>query len=179
MLARRYVQRAANMLRRIAGRPRPLPACYDTGAIPADLKAAKLLRIRPLLRPEVVAITHDGYVDCLPAALRDAAHVNPDGPVSAHDYDDTALELIADLSEPLSQEVPDSGLPIWTASHYLARWAAGLSGPTRDAFLDLTVRELAAEPQLQLERAYVRRLPRAFNEELASTTALVARKPND
>ncbi|HRA19882.1 MAG TPA: SAM-dependent methyltransferase, partial [Anaerolineae bacterium] len=80
--------------------------------------------------------------------------------------------------EPLSHEVPDSGLPIWTASHYLARWAAGLSGPTRDAFLDLTVRELAADPLLQLERAYVRRLPRAFSEELASTTALVARKPN-
>ena len=37
----------------------------------------------------------------------------------------------------------------------------------------------AADPLLQLERAYVRRLPRAFNEELASTTALVARKPND
>ncbi|MFI0608231.1 MAG: hypothetical protein ACH37Z_10145 [Anaerolineae bacterium] len=37
----------------------------------------------------------------------------------------------------------------------------------------------AADPLLQLERAYVRRLPRGFNEELASTTALVARKPND
>ncbi|MBK8541371.1 MAG: class I SAM-dependent methyltransferase [Ardenticatenia bacterium] len=269
------------------GRGRALS--YDLSAIPADLKAGKLRRIRPLLRPEVAVVEHPGYLDCLPDTVRKAFHVEAEGPVSAHDYDTTALSLIADLSEglildcgagwrktyhpnvlnleiapyastdvlgvgeelpfkdgvfdavfslavlehvrdpfrcaaeiirvlkpggrlyavvpfmqhyhgyphhyfnmtkqglarlfedlePLSHEVPDSGLPIWTASHYLARWAAGLSGPTRDAFLDLTVRELAAEPQLQLERAYVRRLPRAFNEELASTTALVARKPND
>lgn len=287
MSARHQARHIADLLRRLAGRPRPMPACYDADTLPAGRKADKLRLIRPLLRPEVAVVEHPNHLDCLPEALRRTFHADADGPVSAHGYDDTALGLIAELRdglildcgagwrqiyfpnvvnleiapyvstdvlgvgedlpfrdevfdavfslavlehvrdpfrcaaeivrvlkpggrlyvvvpfmqhyhgyphhyfnmtkpglarlfdslEPLSHEVPDSGLPIWTASHYLARWAAGLSGPTREAFLDLTVRELAADPLLQLERPYVRELPRAFNEELASTTALVARKP--
>lgn len=287
MTARRQVQGFLNWVRRLAGRPRPLPACYDPGSLPAGLKEDKLRRIRPLLRQEVAVVERPNHLDCLPEDLRRTYHADADGPVSAHGYDDTALGLIAELRdglildcgagwrqiyfpnvvnleiapymstdvlgvgedlpfrdevfdavfslavlehvrdpfrcaaeivrvlkpggrlyvvvpfmqhyhgyphhyfnmtkqglarlfeslETLEHEVPESGLPIWTASHYLARWAVGLSGPTREAFLNLTVRDLAADPLLQLERPYVRELPRAFNEELASTTALVARKP--
>lgn len=255
--------------------------------IDPDVKAGKLARIRPLLKDGLAYVERPGCLDCLPPALRDQFGAHADGPISSHDYDPTALGLIAryadglildcgagsrgtyyenvvnleiapypstdvmavgedlpfrdasfdavfslavlehvknpfrcaeeimrvlkpggrlyvvvpflqhyhgyphhyynmtmeglrSLFEPLevvSHEVPQSALPIWTASHFLARWAVGLPPKQRDAFLDLTVRDLVRDPMEQLSEPHVTDLPRSFNIELASTTALMARKP--
>lgn len=79
--------------------------------------------------------------------------------------------------EILKQEVPISGLPIWTLSWILKSWADGLQGETREKFLDLRVRDLTArEPLDYVELAMVKGLSSEKNMELASTTMIIATK---
>lgn len=75
------------------------------------------------------------------------------------------------------QEVLLSGLPIFSLTHILARWASGLQGPTREAFLNMRVCDLMGDPMQYLSLPFVRELPSEINFELASTTALIGRKP--
>src|SRR5581483_2723796 len=74
------------------------------------------------------------------------------------------------------QEVLASGLPVWTLTWFLQRWAAGLSGRTRREFMDMRVRDLVGDPLALLGRPAVTELSAASNFELASATALFARK---
>ncbi len=75
------------------------------------------------------------------------------------------------------QEVVASGLPIWTLSWILRRWAAGLPGGIREGFLQMTVGELVKSPLGHLTEPFVAQLSAEANLELASTTALFATKP--
>ena len=64
-------------------------------AIPAELKARKLDRIRPLLRDGALISASATLLDCLPQATREELHLDPTDNVSAHEYDERALALIA------------------------------------------------------------------------------------
>lgn len=70
-----------------------------------------------------------------------------------------------------------SGLPIWTLSAILQIWASGLTGETRERFLNMRVVELMQAPIPQLKNDYVTGLSREKNFELACTTAILAVKP--
>ena len=74
------------------------------------------------------------------------------------------------------QEVSPSGLPIWTLTHTLHRWASVLSEPTRTAFLKMRVADLIGDPAQYLTLPAVTEVPAEVNFELASTTTLFARK---
>lgn len=70
-----------------------------------------------------------------------------------------------------------SGVPIWTLSSILQIWASGLTGETREKFLNLRVADLLRDPIPQLQEDYVKSLSREKNFELASTTGILAVKP--
>ena len=77
------------------------------------------------------------------------------------------------------QEIIDSGLPIWTLAWFLRSWADGLQGDTRSEFLNMTVADLIGNPLDYINHSFVRDLSSEKNFELASTTALFARKTAD
>ena len=74
------------------------------------------------------------------------------------------------------QEVIPSGHPIWTLAWIIARWGQALPPRVRRRFLSMRLGELLADPVEQLQRDYAAALPVAAQFELASTTALFARK---
>ena len=74
------------------------------------------------------------------------------------------------------QEVIASGLPVWSLSWILGSWVNGLEGETREAFLNMKVSDLIGNPIDYLDKAFVTQLSPEKNFELASTTALIARK---
>ncbi len=67
-------------------------------------------------------------------------------------------------------------LPIWSLHWIVQSWAAGLQGDTREAFLDMRVRDLLAPPESFAGSPFVRELSTAKNLELASATVLFGRK---
>ena len=69
------------------GRPMRLP-------IPVERKAAKLARVRPLLRPDVQSRETPTLIDCLTDTQRAAFGIVHTDNVSAHAYDHVALEVI-------------------------------------------------------------------------------------
>ena len=75
------------------------------------------------------------------------------------------------------QKVLPSELPIWNLSALLASWANGLPATTREAFLNMPVRELAKKPYTLLDMEFVTQLSEEKNFELASGTVLFATKP--
>ena len=70
-----------------------------------------------------------------------------------------------------------SGLPIWSLCWMLHAWARKLEPEARERFFAMKVVDLMIEPIDQLDREYVRLLPDDTNLELASTTAIIAVKP--
>ena len=76
------------------------------------------------------------------------------------------------------QEVIASGLPIWTLTWFLNRWAAQLPAAAREEFLEQKIGDLLADSRTYFDRSFVRDLPESARFELASTTALQARKPD-
>jgi hypothetical protein len=68
---------------------------------------------------------------------------------------------------------PMSGVPVWTLTWILQRWAAQLPPEVAERFLDLRVRDLVGEPLTYLDADFVTQLPAAANEELASTNFLL------
>jgi SAM-dependent methyltransferase len=75
------------------------------------------------------------------------------------------------------QEVILSGHPIWTLCWFVSRWAEGLPEQERAKFLDLKMGDVIESPLKYLDQPWVRQLPKDSRFELASTTALFARKP--
>ncbi|MEP6484121.1 MAG: methyltransferase domain-containing protein [Rudaea sp.] len=73
-------------------------------------------------------------------------------------------------------EVYDSVLPIWSLSWMIESWANGLSGPTRDKFLDMHLREFLAPPQQFLQAPFVKKLSQNKNLELAAASVLFGKK---
>jgi SAM-dependent methyltransferase len=73
-------------------------------------------------------------------------------------------------------EVYDSVLPIWSLHWMVRSWAAGLRGTTREAFLDMPLRDLLAQPEQLIHAPFVRELSAEKNFELASATILFGRK---
>jgi SAM-dependent methyltransferase len=75
-----------------------------------------------------------------------------------------------------SIEVYNSVLPIWSLHWIVQSWAAGLEGGTREAFLDMGVRDLLAPPEQFLGAPFVRELSAEKNLELASASVLFGRR---
>lgn len=69
-----------------------------------------------------------------------------------------------------------SGLPIYTLTHLVQAWAAGLPPDAREEFLSLRLADLLREPAEYLTRPFVSGLPDEKNFELATTTGLLATK---
>lgn len=62
--------------------------------IPAEARAAKLMRVRALLRGDAIVAETPRLIDCLPQATREALDLVATDNVSAHEYDEHALALI-------------------------------------------------------------------------------------
>lgn len=98
-----------------------------------------------------------------------------------HHYYNMSHEGLANLFEGHldieRQEVLGSGHPIFTLTWILRSWAQGLSGDAKQRFLQQKVEDLILDPDDYFNEAWVTGLPAAKCFELASTTALIARKP--
>jgi SAM-dependent methyltransferase len=284
------VQMARKLLRKLwrAARPKPQPVSASAAPNFARQKAAKLARVRPLLRDDLPRTDGPLFYDFLSDELRREFAVADTANVSTNAYDETALALIAEYRDGLildcgaglrpayldnvvnfeiapydttdvrgvgerlpfcdgvfdaafslavlehvkdpfacaaelarvlkpggvlycvvpflqpyhgyphhyynmthqglanlfagrltveRQDVIGSGLPIWALNWILARWAAGLPPLTRLQFLRMRVADLIGDPVGYLDKPFVTGLSREMNLELASTTALLARKP--
>jgi SAM-dependent methyltransferase len=75
------------------------------------------------------------------------------------------------------QEVLLSGHPVWSLCWIVSRWASGLPTWDRFKFLNMRLGDLLDSPLSYLDRRFVTGLSDESRFELASTTALVARKP--
>ncbi len=67
-------------------------------------------------------------------------------------------------------------VPLWSLAWILRSWAAGLSGRTREDFLQMRVSDLMGDPVSHLDQPFVRELSNEKNLELASATVLFAHK---
>ena len=97
-----------------------------------------------------------------------------------HHYYNMSHQGLANLFDGLlrvdRQEVIGSGLPIWTLTWILQRWAHELPAATRERFLQMKIGDLLESPLKYLGEPFVSQLPHEVNFELASTTALFATK---
>jgi SAM-dependent methyltransferase len=73
-------------------------------------------------------------------------------------------------------EVYGSVLPIWSLTWIVRSWAEGLSGATREEFLNLRLKDLMSEAQSFRNRSFVTELSHKKNLELASACVLFAHK---
>lgn len=92
-----------------------------------------------------------------------------------HYYNMTALGLKNIFGDHViinRHEVPASTLPIWSLNWILNSWCDGLSGETKEKFLDMKVRDLVGNPIDYLGRDFVTQLSQEKNFELASATVL-------
>lgn len=92
-----------------------------------------------------------------------------------HYYNMTALGLKNLFGEKIHvqrHEVPGSTLPIWTLNWIISSWAGGLSGNTKENFLNLQLKDLLASPLHLLDESFVKELSNDKNFELASATVI-------
>jgi SAM-dependent methyltransferase len=67
-------------------------------------------------------------------------------------------------------------LPIWGLAMIVQTWAAGLTGSTRDEFLNVPLRDFLRDPAALLSESWVKALSEEKNFEIASSTLLHAHK---
>src|SRR5947209_13075733 len=87
-----------------------------------------------------------------------------------------ARRLFEDFLHIDSVCVPEALHPVWSLYWMVKNWSEGLDAQTREAFLQMTVRELTAPPLSLLERPFASTLPEAQRFELAAGTVLTASK---
>jgi SAM-dependent methyltransferase len=73
-------------------------------------------------------------------------------------------------------EVYSSVLPIWALTWIAKSWAEGLTGKTKEEFLNLRMSDLLDSGDKYLDRSFVRELSEEKNFELASATVLFGHK---
>ena len=108
-------------------------------------------------------------------------HLQPVHGYPDHYYNMTSRGLSNLFSSDLKiteQKVISSGLPIYTLTWILNSWANGLKGDSKNKFLKLTIKDLLNSPETYKKQNFVTDLNDEKNFELASTTALWARKDN-
>ncbi|MBE2212555.1 MAG: class I SAM-dependent methyltransferase [Opitutaceae bacterium] len=76
----------------------------------------------------------------------------------------------------IAQQVPLSGLPIWSLGWYIREYSESLPQAERRAFHEMKIGELLRHPTAYLGEGFVRALPESANFTLASTTMLLATK---
>ena len=86
--------------------------------------------------------------------------------------------LFEDSLKIISRTIPDSLHPVRSLRWIIESWANGLSGDTREKFLDRSVRSLLEAPNEMLSQAFCQDLSLEKREELASGTLLIATKPS-
>lgn len=84
--------------------------------------------------------------------------------------------LFADHLEIDDVTVYESIVPIWSLTWILRSWSDGLTGATRDQFLDMRVADLIADSSSYLDQPFVTELSKEKNLELASATVLFAHR---
>lgn len=97
-----------------------------------------------------------------------------------HHYYNMTHHGLANLFEPTIEidriDVYGSVLPIWSLSWMVSSWADGLSGETRESFLDMPLRSFLGSPLEHLESRFVTELSEEKNRELASACVLFGQK---
>lgn len=96
-----------------------------------------------------------------------------------HHYYNMTHQGLANLFPGLrvtQQDVPRSGLPVWTLSWYLRSYCEGLPQEEREAFRNRRVADFLGDPVALLGESFVEKLPAQANLTLASTTMLLATK---
>ncbi len=73
-------------------------------------------------------------------------------------------------------DVLASGLPIWSLTWIVQRWAEGLTGAQKNEFLNMRLADLMASGEAYLQKPFVAQLSNEKNIELASATALFGKK---
>lgn len=76
----------------------------------------------------------------------------------------------------VAQQVPLSGLPIWSLCWYIREYGENLPEAERRAFHEMKIGEFLGHPTSYLGEGFVRALPETANFTLASTTMLLATK---
>ena len=98
-----------------------------------------------------------------------------------HHYYNMTHQGLANLFDGLldieRQEVIGSGHPIFSITWILRDWVSGLKGDARRKFLKMRVEDLILDPTDYFSEPWVSELPQEKCFELASTTAIIARKP--
>jgi SAM-dependent methyltransferase len=87
-----------------------------------------------------------------------------------------ARRLFEDLLHVHNVSVPPALHPIWSLHWMVKSWSEGLDTGTREAFLQMTIKELTASPLSLLGRPFASALPEAQRFELAAGTVLTASK---
>jgi SAM-dependent methyltransferase len=87
-----------------------------------------------------------------------------------------ARRLFEDLLHVDTVCVPQALHPIWSLHWMVKSWSEGLDAQTREAFLQMPIKELTAPPLSLLERPFASALPEAQRFELAAGTVLTASK---
>lgn len=86
--------------------------------------------------------------------------------------------LFEDMLEIESVTVPNPVHPIWGLTWIMKSWAAGLSGETRDRFLEMKVGDFLVDPLQLVHETFCQDLSEDKRLELACATVLTARKPD-
>ena len=98
-----------------------------------------------------------------------------------HHYYNMTDQGLRNLFEPRLRvdriEVYESVLPIWSLSWIVRSWSEGLTGATREAFLDMRLRDLLAPMDRLTGERFVTELGPEKNAELAAANVLFATKP--
>jgi len=97
-----------------------------------------------------------------------------------HHYYNMTNEGLKNLFEPAlkieKSGVMQSGLPIWSLKWILQSWSEGLSGNSREEFLNMQVKDLLCDPTTHLNADFVSNLSEEKNLELGSSTYILATK---
>ncbi len=97
-----------------------------------------------------------------------------------HHYYNMTYQGLKNLFEGLLEfdkfEIDETALPIWSLTWILRNWSEGLSGATKEEFLQLKIADLIATADNYLNRSFVTELSDEKNRELAYATVIFAHK---
>jgi len=97
-----------------------------------------------------------------------------------HHYYNMTGQGLSNLFEEMLQvdkiEVNERAVPIWSLTWFLRNWVNGLSGGTKEDFLQMKVADLIELADKYLDKPFVKELSHEKNLELAYATVLFAHK---
>lgn len=84
--------------------------------------------------------------------------------------------LFTDEINIIQSGIPISGQPLFSLFWLINSWSSGLSGKTRENFLNLTLQEIVSDPERFIEEPFVTELNEEKREEVACTSMVLGQK---